>query len=79
MIINVNSVPYDVCTKRVVKSILAIIMTLKNLNISLTKLRGLQHIPANSTLIAIEAAVILISLDLSTACEKGNKVSTFQH
>lgn len=82
MIIYVCSVPYDVCTKRGVKSILAIIMTLKNLKISLTKggekPRGLQHISTNSTLIAIEAAVILVTLYLSIACKEGNTMSVFQ-
>lgn len=76
------SVPCDVCTKRGVKSVLAITLTLKYLKINLTKggekPRGLEHIPTNSTLIAIEAAVILVNLYLSTACKKGNKMSTFQ-
>lgn len=79
-VINACSVPYDVCTKRGVKSIQAIIMTLKNLKISLTKggEKPQGHIPTKSTLIAIEAAVILVTLYLSTACKKGNKMSIFQ-
>lgn len=72
----------DVCTKREVKRVLAITLTLKYLKINLTKggekPRGLQHIPTNSTLIAIEAAVILVNLYLSTACKKRNKMSIFQ-